>query len=227
MKRKNQKKQTLPELLEHGQVELQKQIDIYYLKVNAGFATLQSQKQRSSMYEICSRLSAELNSIHTALEYLMDELKNDSSDYNKCFYHFDNFYHRIFVLEEMYYGLLSKVFFYISHEKDGLETHLNDLGYKDLKLLLSNFKKDSDIQNVRKRRRELVHRTGYSAEELFIKIQKTKIRAYAKRRLNIKTTKKNFCWNECRIMTNVWIKYINFLGELFTLVNKYTASARP
>ncbi|GAI14817.1 unnamed protein product, partial [marine sediment metagenome] len=84
--------------------------------------------------------------------YLKDELSTKEINLDKCYYHIDNFYHRLYVLEEMYYRMISKIFLHRTEtNRSTIEDVLSSFGYKELNTFLSNFNKDKHIKAVRKR----------------------------------------------------------------------------
>lgn len=175
-----------------------------------GIAVVLPEIQLEEVRKTYLRFLDEILAIIDISSYLKEELNNKESDIYKSYYHIDNFYHRLYVLEEMYYRLISKIFLHRTKtDRTTIENELSSFGYKELNRLISNFNKDKDVKSVRKRRKELVHRTDYSARELvtlWTRWDGTKRHIYGRS----KDSEKRFCRKECEKISNTTAKYIAF-----------------
>lgn len=168
-----------------------------------------------------TRLINEMFAILDIKFYLDEEIRKKDIDVNKCYYHIDNFYHRIYVLEEMVCRLLSNVFLHKSFvDKEDFEKELNASSCIDVKKIMSDHLKDKEIIEARKRRTELVHRTGYSARELEGLWSR---RDGTKRRINEKTkeSEERFCKKEYATIVKIMAKWLNFVLKLLSILDKH------
>lgn len=129
-----------------------------------GMAVVIPKVQVPEIVSTFNRLLLETVSLFNIYWYLSDELNSQNVNIDKCYYHIDNFYQKVYVVEEMYYRLISKIFLHKSEiDKNKILAELDSFGYKNLTKFLVRFHNSEDIKNVRKRRKELIHRTGHSA----------------------------------------------------------------
>ena len=181
--------------------------------------------QVTKTFRAFDRLVDELFALLSVKYYLEEELENTNTDINKCYYHIDNFYHRIYVLEEMIFRLISNIFLGQSlPNKEEFEKELNASSYVDIKKMVTDFAKDKEISKARKRRAALVHRTGFSARELETLWSRWN---GTKRRVNEKSTasEKRFCEREYKAILSITVKYLNFALKTLKKINVYLCAS--
>lgn len=178
--------------------------------------------QIKEIQKIYIRVLDEILMIVDIPNYLKKELENKEIDLHKCYYHIDNFYQRLYILEQMYYRLIAKILLRSDEKERGvIENALSSFGYKKLSTLLTNFSKDKHIKEVRKRRKELVHRTGHSAREL---VELWSRWNGSKKHISDQPTRdsqKRFCRKEYEKILDISLKYLAFIFELLKAVSKH------
>ena len=163
----------------------------------------------------------EIFSIIDVRFYLDEELSKKETNLSRCYYHIDNFYHRIYVLEEMICRLISNILLHKSfNNKDEFQKELQASSYVDIKRSWNAFLKDDVIAKARKRRTKLVHRTGYSAQELSILWSMWN---GTKRRMSdqSKESQERFCKQEYKHILKIIAKYSNFVHSLLLTIDDY------
>jgi len=117
--------------------------------------------------------------------------------------------------------LISNILLHKSfNNKDEFKKELQASSYVDIKRSWNAFLKDDVIAKARKRRTKLVHRTGYSAQELSILWSMWN---GTKRRMSdqSKESQEEFCKQEYKHILQIIAKYSNFVHSLLLIIDDY------